>query len=300
MEADRGQADVATVLSVGVHTSPCAGPRLRSLHANTHNPGYLRGLGSDLGVGGSSSCSCAGCWFTGCFINKRQYDGDTVSVIYDHLKGPVDYVRRGWMEMRGLPVWSPLQLWIIFPLIHSALLLNEEGWASLCVYINVCGVHDRGGGSGQRPWELPNQVRSQRVWLLPHRLESISWNRKSSSLILIIFYFISVFSFTPPFLSSLSLFPSDFILLLLHLSSPLRSPPSVLESDCLLYEIVVHSLLALSVSLPQQNHLPLSNFIPVSVLVLFIWEYFDIWYFIEILLLYAEKGGTAHDAVRST
>lgn len=26
METDRGQADIATVLSVGVHTSPCIGP----------------------------------------------------------------------------------------------------------------------------------------------------------------------------------------------------------------------------------------------------------------------------------
>lgn len=223
MEADRGQADVATVLSVGVHTSPSAGPGPDPLNANTHTCGYLSDSGSDLGVGGSSSCSCVGHWLMGCFINKRQYNGVTVSMIYDHLKGPVDYVRRGWMGMRGLPVWSPLQLWIIFPLIHLGLFTKWRR-VSEFVCVNVCGVHDGGCGAGQRPWERPDQARSQGAWPLLHRLECISSNRKSSSLILIIFYLISVFSFTPSFLSSLLLFPSDFILLL-HLSSPLRSLP---------------------------------------------------------------------------
>lgn len=53
MEADRGQADLATVLSVGVHTSPCAGPGLDPI---THTDSYLSDSGSDPGVGGSSSC----------------------------------------------------------------------------------------------------------------------------------------------------------------------------------------------------------------------------------------------------
>lgn len=110
-------------------------PQPRPLSLHTHTYGYLRDSGSDLGVGGSSSCSCVGRWFTGCFINKRQYDGDTVSVIYDHLKGPANYVRRGWMEMRGPPLWSPLQLWIIFPLIHSALFTKWRRVSEfLCVY----------------------------------------------------------------------------------------------------------------------------------------------------------------------
>lgn len=102
---------------------------------------------------------------------------------------------------------------------------------------------------------------------LPHRLECISFSLKSSRRILIIFYFISVFSFTPPLLSSRSLFPSDFILpppppftSLLH---------SVLESDCLLCEIVVHSLLTLSVSLLQQSRLQLSNSTPLPVFAIY-------------------------------
>jgi len=43
----------------------------------------------------------------GCFINKRQCDGDTVSVIYDRLRGPADYERgegMGQTGTRGLPV----------------------------------------------------------------------------------------------------------------------------------------------------------------------------------------------------
>lgn len=56
MEADRGQADKATVLSVGVHTSRCAGPD-PDLYAQTHNirtDSYL-----------SNSRSHPGVWFWG-------------------------------------------------------------------------------------------------------------------------------------------------------------------------------------------------------------------------------------------
>lgn len=126
------------------------------------------------------------------------------------------------------------------------------------MYMCECGVHSGGCGAGQRPWERPDQARSRRLWLLLRRLECISSSRKSSSRILIIFYFISVFCFTPPLLSSLSLLHYDFILPLHHFST-------LSESDCLLCEIVVHSLFALSLSLLQQSHLPLSNFTLVSV-----------------------------------
>lgn len=110
------------------------------------------------------------------------------------------------------------------------------------MYMCECGVHSGGCGAGQRPWERPDQARSRRLWLLLRRLECISLSRKSSSRILIIFYFISVFCFTPPLLSSLLLLHYDFIIPLHHFST-------LSESDCLLCEIVVHSpLLFLSLS----------------------------------------------------
>lgn len=59
MEADRGQANIATVLSVGVHTSPCTGPGLDPItQTHTHTGRYL----IDSGVGGHSSCSPAVAW----------------------------------------------------------------------------------------------------------------------------------------------------------------------------------------------------------------------------------------------
>lgn len=73
------------------------------------------------------------------------------------------------------------------------------------------GVHGGGCGPGQRPWERLDQARSRKVWLLLHQLECISSSRKSSSRILIIFCFISVFSLTPPLLSSLSILPTDSV-----------------------------------------------------------------------------------------
>ena len=60
MEADRGQADMATVLSVGVHTSPLCWPRPRPHH--THIDSYLSDGGSDPGVARSGSCSPAVVW----------------------------------------------------------------------------------------------------------------------------------------------------------------------------------------------------------------------------------------------
>ncbi len=69
MEADRGQADIATVLSVGVHTSPCTGPGPDPItqtcthsHTHAHTHSYLSDGGSDPGVGGSSSCIPAVVW----------------------------------------------------------------------------------------------------------------------------------------------------------------------------------------------------------------------------------------------
>lgn len=46
MEADRGQAGIASVLSVGLHTSPCTGPGPDPF-TQTHSDIYL----SDSGVG---------------------------------------------------------------------------------------------------------------------------------------------------------------------------------------------------------------------------------------------------------
>lgn len=54
MEADRGQADIATALSVGVHTSPYSGASPNP-NTHTHTDSYLSDSGSDPGVGGSSS-----------------------------------------------------------------------------------------------------------------------------------------------------------------------------------------------------------------------------------------------------
>lgn len=60
MEADRGQADIATVLSVGVHTSPCTGPGpdpITQTHTHTHTVtvtsatvGQIRVLGEAVAV----------------------------------------------------------------------------------------------------------------------------------------------------------------------------------------------------------------------------------------------------------
>lgn len=51
MEADRGQAGIATVLSVGVHTSPCTGPG-PDLFRQTHTDIYLSysGVGDTVAV----------------------------------------------------------------------------------------------------------------------------------------------------------------------------------------------------------------------------------------------------------
>lgn len=77
--------------------------------------GYLGSTGSGLGVWRGSSCSRVGRWFTGCFINIRHYDGDTVSMIYDHLKGPVDYVKRGLDGNEGPPCLKFLAAVNYFP-----------------------------------------------------------------------------------------------------------------------------------------------------------------------------------------
>lgn len=51
----------------------------------------------------------------GCFINKRHCDGDTVSMIYDCLRGPVDYVRRGADGNKGPPCLKSLAAVNYFP-----------------------------------------------------------------------------------------------------------------------------------------------------------------------------------------
>lgn len=101
-------------------------------------------------------------------------------------------------------------------------------------------------------WECPHEAPRWKVWPLLHRLECISPNRKNH--ILITFYFISVFFFNPPLLCSSLKTSSSPSTSPLNTELPLHLPFSVLESDCLFSQIVVHSLLALSVSFLNPSH----------------------------------------------
>lgn len=101
-------------------------------------------------------------------------------------------------------------------------------------------------------WECPHEARRWKVWPLLHRLECISPNRKNH--ILITLYFISVFFFNPPLLCSSLQTSSSPSTSPLNTELPPHLPFSVLESDCLFSQIVVHSLLALSVSFLNPSH----------------------------------------------
>lgn len=82
MELDRGQVDAAAVLSVGVHTSPCAAPgpdpitqtRPLTVTSPTLEDAVAAPLVWDLDF-----------LEFGC-------DADTVGLIYDSLRAPADYI----------------------------------------------------------------------------------------------------------------------------------------------------------------------------------------------------------------
>lgn len=164
-------------------------------------------------------------------------------MIYDHLKG------RGADGERGASwFWSLLQLWIIFPLIHLAPLdkgrVREFVCAQACLW---CTWRELRGRSWQTNGSVLTKLEDGKFGLC-----CTGWNasvRTGKNHILITLYFISVFFFNPSLQTSSSPSTSP-----LNTELPPHLPFSVLESDCLFSQIVVHSLLALSVSFLNPSH----------------------------------------------
>lgn len=155
--------------------------------------------------------------------------------------------------MRGLLVLKSSAAVNYFPFDSLSSARQRKG-ERVCVRTSVFVVY-MAGVAGQvvtDQWECPHEAPRWKVWPLLHRLECISPNRKNH--ILITFYFISVFFFNPPLLCSSLKTSSSPSTSPLNTELPLHLPFSVLESDCLFSQIVVHSLLALSVSFLNPSH----------------------------------------------
>lgn len=139
MELDRGQADAAAVLSVGVHTSPCTAPGpdpiTQARLLTVTSPTSEDAVAAPLRLCGTLIFLEFGC------------DGDTVGVIYDSLRAPADYVWRNESERKGGSFLKSCAAVNYFPFDSLLSLQTKNGWR-VCVYKSVCGMHSRGSRGG--------------------------------------------------------------------------------------------------------------------------------------------------------
>lgn len=148
MEADRGQVDVASALSVGVHTSLHTSPGPDPRHTNTHWNAHTLAVARELLAVGRNVLTMA--WNLNlCFVSWLKKDNDAVGMIYDHRRGAVS-VGSCILEWGAslFEVLCSCELFSLWFTQHCCEMNKGEG---VCVRINMCVVTTAGvcGGRSQ-------------------------------------------------------------------------------------------------------------------------------------------------------